>query len=90
MRNVCGKGCWCTHKAVHIQRIAHTRQFVATAGGLLFKGVTGAGPCDKRSEPRWCGGVRWGGGRCGGGVGGVGGGVGVVWGGDFVHTMPDV
>ena len=30
--------------AVHTQGGAHTRQSVATAGVLLFKGVAGAGP----------------------------------------------
>ena len=42
----------CTHKAVHTPGGANTRQSVATAGVLLFKGVAGAGPRVERSEPK--------------------------------------
>ena len=40
-----GGGC------IHTEGGAHTRQFVATAGVLLFKGSAGAGPRVERSEP---------------------------------------
>ena len=43
---------WSTDKAVHTQGGAHTRQSVATAGVLIFKGVVGAGACVERSEPK--------------------------------------
>ena len=41
-----------THKAVHTQDGAHTRQFVATTGVLLFKGKGGAGAGPALSEAR--------------------------------------
>ena len=41
-----------THKAVHTEGGAHKRRSVATAGVLLLKGGTGAGPRVERSEPK--------------------------------------
>ena len=65
----------------HTEGCVHTRQFVATARVLLFKGGAGAGPGVERSElkgyERVWGGIRgvtgWGtrgGGGTGGGAGG--------------------
>ena len=41
---MCGKGCRCTHKAVHAPRGAHRRHLEAILGVLLFQGGLGRAP----------------------------------------------
>ena len=85
--NASHTGGQCTHHAAHTQCIAYTRRSVATARFPSLKGGEGGGPRDERSAPTFgagvfgtmCGGGRFHGERC---VGGVLGGVvgGEVWG----------